>query len=347
MARPTPSCLLLLVSLIVAAATAPAPAADDEPVRQEFELDEGEWAPTRVFDPASPEGRLQAARHKLAEGRAKSAEKLATNWIEQYPNHPRLVEAYLVRADALVARRRYFKSLFDYEYIIRVFPESMEFQTALEREYEIARLFAAGMRRVWLGLRILPASAEAEELYIRIQERSPGSPIAEKASLALGEFYFTRSEMPNAAEAYDLFLQNYPRSRHRERAILRLIQSNLATFQGPKFDATGLIEAAQRLKMFETEFPVSARRLGSEALLSRIEESLALKEYIKAGWYERIGQRVSAIFMYRRVIQDHQGTVAALASLERLEKLGAPFDPEAAPPAPEPGTETAAPDKST
>ena len=290
-----------------------------------YELDDSyDWQQQSRYDPATPQGQLQAIRKALAEERPKAARDMADDWIEQHPNHPLLVEAHLLRGDALVAQKHYYDALFDYEFVIRQFPASQQYHTALEREFEIARLFASGLRRRFLGMRILPATGEAEELFIRIQERAPGSHIGEKASLALGDFYFDRAEMTAAAEAYDLFLANYPESRFRQRAMLRQIQASLATFKGPQFDSRGLLDAAERIRAYQQAYPAEAERLGAEALLLRIDESLALKTYYSASWYERTGKKVSAVYLYRRVVKDYGRTAAAQAAIQRLEALGEP-----------------------
>jgi len=288
---------------------------------EQYQFQAGDWVPQAKADPDSPEGRLQAARTALADDQAKKSEKLASQWIKQYPNHPLLAEAYLLRGDAKTHRKHYYKALFDYEYVIRVFSGTEYYVTAVEREYEIARLFASGVKRRLLAMRIIPAHDEAEELFIRIQERLPGSEIGEKASMDLGDFYFKRSNMDMAAEAYDLFLQNYPHSARRERALLRLIEASLATFRGPRFDSTGLLEAAERIKDFQRQFPAAADRIGADALLVRVKESLALKALFEAQWYEKRGKQVSAAYMYRRIVTDFAGTEANLRAIQRLETI--------------------------
>lgn len=287
-----------------------------------YELEQGSWEQIQPLDSSTPEGKLQTIRRELAQDNDKTAQKLASAWIKTYPNHPMLVEAYLLRADARVSRHYYYKALFDYEYIIRSFPASEQFQTALEREYEIARLFASGMKRRMWGWRILPAQGEGEEIFIRIQERTPGSVLGEKASLSLGDYYFAEARMSDASVAYDMFLQNYPTSDHREGVLLRLIQANLATFKGPQFDSKGLLEAAQRIKQYQKEYPSAAERIGADALLVRIDESLALKAYLTGQWFEDRGKQVSAVVLYQRVIRDHSQTAAAREALERLRTLG-------------------------
>jgi len=316
--RKTPDLLLVLLvstGLLLFARSASA--------QQRYDLEDGQWVAKEPPDPNSPEGRLEAIRKLIAQGEGKQAKHAADAWIEAHPDHPLMPEALLVRADANVARGHFFKSLYDYERLIREYPASEQFFTALEREFEIAKIFMSGTKRRLWGMRILPATDEAEEILVRIQERSPGSELGELASITLADYYFDKPQMDWAADAYDLFLVNYPKSERREWAMIRLIQANLARFKGPRFDATGLIDAAQRLKSFRAEFPASAERFGVDALLIRIDESLAMRDLIAAEWHVKRKQPISAIHLYRRVIQDYPQTAAAQDAIKALRELGA------------------------
>lgn len=308
--------------------------------QQRYELTDQQWVPQTVPDPDTPEGELAAIRKLVAQGEGKQAKHLADDWIEKHDQSPLLPEAHLVRGDANVTRKHFFKSLFDYEFVIREFPASLQFHTALEREFELAKLFTSGVKRRLWGMRILPATDEAEEILVRIQERKPGSELGESASIALADYYFNKPQMDTAAEAYDLFLINYPNSDRREWAMLRLIQANLARFKGPRFDATGLIDAAQRLRTYREAYPASAERIGVQALLIRIDESLAMRDMVAADWHTVRKQRLSAVYLYQRVVQDYPKTAAAQDAVRILESLGAqvvpspdsPYDWSTAPP---------------
>lgn len=311
-------------------------AADQAAYGQElYELSADGWKQQATPDPQTPRGQMAAIRRALAaaadadsrgESRrsdrlAKEALALASTFIDEHPNDPLIPEAYLRRGDALVLLGRYYKSLFDYEFIAQAFPQSDVFFPTLEREYEVARLLINGQRIRFLGLPILSARSDGEELLVRIQERAPGSPIGEKASLALSDYYFDSGVMDQAAIAYELFLENYPQSTRKEWAMLRLIQANLARFRGPRFDTTGLIEARQRLEEYRLAFPAAADRIGAEALEVRIDESLALRDLTNAGWYETRGLRISAAVLYRRIIDEFPQTAAARTAVTRLRGL--------------------------
>ena len=307
----------LAISLVFWAFTSPAVVAQET----RRLADDGQLVKQPTYAPESPEGKIQQIRKFIAEDNGGDAEDLADDWIDDYPSHPQIDEAYLLRGDAKMAQRDYYKALFDYELLIRSYPGSQHFMTALEREYKVALLYASGVNRPFLGLPLLPAEGEAEELLVRIQERAPGSEIGEKASLSLGDFYYDTAAMYKAVDAYDLFLQNYPQSQHRRRVMRRLIQASLATFKGPKYDPTGLLDAATRLRAYRQEYPADAEQLGADALLVRIDESLALKVFYTAQWYEQKNKQVSAIFVYKRVVKDHPRTAAAQQAIKRLAEI--------------------------
>jgi outer membrane protein assembly factor BamD len=276
-------------------------------------------------DPDSPAGQLVEARKLIVQEKPSEALKRLKRWRKDHPNHPLLAEAYLLQGDAKMSRGDYYASLYDYEQVIELFPASEQFLTAIEREYEIAVLYATGVKRKLWGVRWVPAGGEAEELFIRIQERMPQSDIGEKASIALADYYYRDRDMPLAAEAYDLFLSNYPESDLRQWALLRLIQASLARFKGPEFDATGLIDAAERVRQYQAEYPAGADRINAEELLVRINESLARRDFATAAWYDRTGEDVSAALLYRRLIQQYPVTAAARESASRLEAMGEPI----------------------
>lgn len=300
--------LWLLVPAILLAWTATPAAAQ----QQRYDLAEDDsWETAREIDPASPEGQLLAARRALAEGRAAVAEEQATRWIDANPEHRLLPEAYLLRGDALVAQNEEYEALFDYEYIARVFFGSEVFVTALEREFEIAKDYARGKDRKLWGIRFISAYDEAEELLIRIQERLPGSELAERAGLELGDFYFRRQNMSLAAEAYDLFIENYPNSPDIPKARKRLIASYLAGYKGPEFDAAGLDEARLQLRRLQRDDPAAAEQIGADALLAGIAERRAAKLLTTAHWYLRTNDPIGAEFTLRRLVKTFPRTQAA------------------------------------
>jgi outer membrane protein assembly factor BamD len=296
--------------------------------QQQFTLSEqDEWEATAEIDPTTPEGQLAQARRVLAEGGADRAERLATQWIERHKGHPLVPEAHLLRGDARKADGDLYRAAIEYEYVARAYPGSEAFATALRRELEIARRWAGGERRRLFGLPVGSTQEDAAELFIRIQERMPGSRVAEEAGIALADFYFARREMGLAVDAYGLFIENYPGSEYVTRARRRLVYAYLATFKGPEFDATGLYEAQAQLATLKAVEPTTAEKIGADAMLTRIRESDASKMLTTARWYVRTGDFIGGEYVIRRLLRRHPRSAAAVEGLALVERL-APRLPE-------------------
>ncbi len=290
---------------------------------QEFKLDGSDrWRETREIDPMSDEGQILAMRKALESNDPARARTLADRFIESRPLSPLRAEALLVRADSLYALDDEYNALFDYEEICRRYAGSEVFVTALEREFEIAKMYAAGRKRKFFGtFRIVSTYEDAQELLIRIQERLPGSELAERAGLELADFYFNNRELTLAAEAYDLFLENYPKSQHVTKAQLRLIYSYIAAFKGPSYDLTGLLEAKARLRSLQVTDPALSQQIGADAILVRVYESEANKLLTTADWYWKTGDAISAELFLRRIVKQYPDSVACLDALRVMPQV--------------------------
>ena len=189
----------------------------------EYTLDDfDQWKP--AAGPQTVQPMLQQAQLALANNEPQRALALADNFMEQNPLSSARSDALLIRGDALLAMDSEWQALFAYEEIARRYATTSWFVPALEREFEIAKAYAHGLRKKFFGtFRVIEAGDDAQEILIRIQERLPGSALAEKAGMALADFYYERRDMALAADAYDLFVQNYPRSLLADKARLRLI----------------------------------------------------------------------------------------------------------------------------
>lgn len=291
------------------------------------------WTPTAAPEPGTDAWVIGEARRALASDRPAEARKMLDEWIRvnERTDSPWLPEALMLRGDALVALGREFKALYDYEKVALEFPQSEVFLPTLGRELEVGRMYLGGLRKRFLFFRLEDASPIGIELLMRIQERAPGSQLAETAAIELADYFYRARELELAAEMYSIFLVNYPQSPRREHAMLRQIYANVGQFKGPRYDASSLVEARALIRQFEDEFPDRAEELGiTDALVARLDESSAAQMLATAEWYFRRNDPVSARFTLRRLAIKHDGTVAAARAREVLNEHEWPV-PDAAP----------------
>ncbi len=291
-----------------------------------FELTpEGDLVQVEAPAPGSDEAMLAEARRLLAEGEPGRARSLLSRWIErnQRSGSPALPEAYRLRGDAKLAAGEEFSALYDYELVAKQYSGTDQYVIVLERELEIANRYIRGLRRRFLGIRFINAADMGEELLVRIQERLPQSELAERAGMELADYYYRERRLELADTAYDLFLQNYPRSTQRAKAMRRRVFATLALFKGPKYDASPLTDARVLIERFSASYPADAREAGlDEALLSRIDESGARHMFNSAQFYIRRSDAVSAAYTLRRLVREHPRTAAASEAMELMLEKG-------------------------
>ncbi|MCE9618733.1 MAG: outer membrane protein assembly factor BamD [Planctomycetes bacterium] len=284
--------------------------------QMDYTLDDFDrWKPSEAPSPVDEQ--LQQARIALANGDASRALNLSENFLENNPLGQGRSDAFLIQGDAQLALGYEYKALFCYEDVARRYAMSAAFIPALEREFEIAKAYAHGLKKRFMGtFRWIDAGDDAQEILIRIQERLPGSELAEKAGMELSDYYFRIRDMPLAADSYDLFVQNYPRSKQVNKAKLRLIYSYYAQFKGPQYDASGLREATSRLKQLQADDPALAQQIGAEALLVRVYESEAAKLLHNARWYESMGDFISTELTLRSLVKLYPKSIATITALK-------------------------------
>lgn len=294
----------------------------------------GQWQATASAPDSADRAEMDAIRRLLAEGRGSDAENRAEEWIKRSSKQSAFYpEAVLLRGNAKLLQNEEFDALYDYEEVIKDFPGSEQFVPALEKELEIARLYLGGLRRQsWLLLRIDDGVPTAEEIIIRVNERLPGSALAEQALLDLANYYYDQRDLRMASEAYDVFLTNFPRSEHRELALSRRVYSSIGQFKGPRYNTRGLVDAGVLLRQYQDEFPLQAQLAGlDDGLATRLDEGKAAQLLTTSQWYLDRGDAAAARLTLRRLVQTHPRTGAAAKAYAYLESRGWLPKPEQVP----------------
>lgn len=293
----------------------------------EYRLDEqGQWQAQRAPEPGTPEHDILRARQLLAEEKPGDAWSLLDTFIDKFdaPGHPLLAEAYLLRGDAKTAWGDEYKAFTeDYETLIRRFPESQEFVKANERELSIMVRYLNGLKRRLWGFRIADATGPAQDILVSIFERLRGSALGERAMIELGDYYYRDRDLESASIVYQYFERNYPASRYLKTAMERRIFTNIARFNGPRYESSGLVDARELLDRYVDRFPLEAEKNGLDAALStRIDESLAAQLLDRARWYLRRSDPVSARFTFQKLTRLYPSSVAAARAREELSARG-------------------------
>ncbi|MCA9299462.1 MAG: outer membrane protein assembly factor BamD, partial [Phycisphaerales bacterium] len=290
-----------------------------------YELDEdGNWVLVEEPTEGSDAAVIRDARQLIVDGNPGQARDLLDRWIDaqRTTKSPWYPLALLVRGDAKQASGNEYKALYDYERITKEFAGSDVFPTAVEREVDIAVQYVNGLRKRAFGIRWENAERIGEELLIRAHERMPGSSIGERAIIELADYYYRVRDMRSASTTYELFLENYPDSSHRRKAMQRRVYANIARFKGPRYDGSGLLEARILVEEFASRYPADAEQAGlTDALVARIDESAAQEMLETARWYLRRGDKPAARYTLKRLLTKLDGRYARTVAASEAHRI--------------------------
>ena len=264
-------------------------------------------------------------RALLAEGRFEEAEAAASAWLDATPGGTAEADVLLARGDALVGQNRLWRALYSYEQLLTTHPGSDVYLEAVSRELAIAKLFVGGWKRKLLGCpraahRWRGGGAAGPRAGARTRER----PRRGRGADAGGPLLREAANGPSGGDVRPAAAE-LPADAGSAVGDAAADPGGAAQFKGPDFDATGLLEASERLNAYEQAFPAAARRLNADALQQRIPDSLARRDLTNARWYDRRGDRVASSSMRRRLIADYPGTAAAQEAIQTLRDRGLPL----------------------
>ncbi len=214
-----------------------------------WEFREGRWlemaSPPPSTMPVAPDPQLDQAEQLLSQHDYETAKKILVEWVKVHTQirTPQRDRAVFLLADVFYQADDRIKSFFYCDELMDEYPESKLFSAALQKQFDIADAYLNGYKDRFLFMRILDEGSEAVQMMWRIQQRSPGSPLAEQAMLRTADYYFNDRDYDLAEDTYNAFWHNYPNSDQVPRVKLRAAFASLAQFRGVKFDATNLIDA--------------------------------------------------------------------------------------------------------
>lgn len=307
---------------------------------QSWELrDAGQWQQVAVPTTAPvAEPTLDRVEEMLQNKQATAAKRIVVAWLRTHKESPVRERGVYLLGLANFHYGDRIMAFYNFDEVMDKYPASRYFYPALEKQYEIADAFLKGYKRKFLGMPLFEATEEATEMLYRIQQRAPGSPLAEKALLRVADYYYADAQFDVAADAYAAYVRGYPRSPYLPRVRLRQAFSALAQFRGLNFDATPVIDARQQLLDLAQAYPKLALEENVEAIVQRIDAALAKKVLSTAAFYRRTHKpRVSAYY-YQYLILNWPNSAEAATARQELTRL--PQEAQANPQRPQPASTT-------
>ena len=286
---------LLISSTAYAQTTTPdaATQAAHAPASRTFELTGDRFTEVPSTDPATlpkPDPRLKQIESVIDRHDFSTAEAETLGWLLAHKGDPNYDFALYLMAESVNGDDDALRAFYYCDELMDGYPGSAYFTPALQLQYDIGDSLLNGRLLKVFGLRLLDGTDEGVEMMFRVQQRSPGSPLAERALLRTADFYFNDGEFDLAADAYGAHIKDYPRDPNLPEVLLRQAYSNYAQFTGVRFDPTPLVNARSQMEDLINKYPDIAARENLPSFIDAIDKTLARKLWVTADFYRRTGK---------------------------------------------------------
>ncbi|MGN6626604.1 MAG: outer membrane protein assembly factor BamD [Tepidisphaeraceae bacterium] len=260
------------------------------PTSRTFELTNGRFTEVPSTNPETlpkPDPKLKQIESIIDRHDFEAARAQLLGWLLSHKGDPNYDFACYLMAQTLNGEDDPIRAFYYCDELMDGYPASQYFTPALQLQYDMGDSLLNGRQLKLLGLRILDGTDEGIEMMFRVQQRSPGSPLAEKALRRTADFYFSNGDFDLAADAYGAHIKAYPRDPNLPEMMLRQAFSNYAQFTGIKFDPTPLVNARSQMEDLIDAYPDVATRENIPSFVDAIDKTLARKLWVTADFYRR------------------------------------------------------------
>ncbi|MBC7784531.1 MAG: outer membrane protein assembly factor BamD [Burkholderiales bacterium] len=285
------------------------PAAEMEP--RTFELNSGRFTEVPTTNPASlpkPDPDLKRIESLIDRREFGAARKQVLPWLLANRGQPNYDLGLYLMAQAENGAGDPLIAFYYCDELLDTFPASVHYPAAVDLQYSIGDSLFNGRKLKFLGMGLISGTEEAVEIMFRIQQRSPGSPLAERALRRTADYYFANADFDLAADAYGAHAKSYPRAPNLPEILLRQAFSNYAQFTGARFDPTPLANARAQMVELINKYPEIAQRENIQSFVDSIDKTLARKLLLTADFYRRTDKPAAEKFTLQTLVKQYPQT---------------------------------------
>ncbi len=185
----------------------------------------------------------QEAMNALEKGRDRSAEKKFRRVAKRYPLSDYAAQSLYHEGRLAFERNKWRRSFEAFQALLLRHPEFAQFNQVIDYQFQIALNLADGRHTRWLGIvpyRALNRSRHYFELIIFNAPYSDYAPLALINSARISQH---QGRIPEAIDALDRLINNYPSSVLANSAYLELAETFSELVSGPLYDQGSTREA--------------------------------------------------------------------------------------------------------
>ena len=267
------------------------------------------WMETPSTEVATLGQRYKYALSLLVEQKYVNAIKEFESIIDTDPNSEYAEASQINIGWAYYLNSDYKRALKAYEKALQRFPGTKRTNEILEREFQV-------------GVAQMETNEEAAiQVFGKIIEKHPLGPIAPESQVKIADCYFKLGQYEEALDAYEKFLENYPKSEWTPYVQYRIPLSKVYHEKQQERNYGLLVSAREGFEEYLVTNPHGVYAEDAKRMIEEIRIIEAEREFNIGEFYLRVKKPSSAAMYFEYVKADYPDTIWAERANERIEFL--------------------------
>jgi tetratricopeptide (TPR) repeat protein len=254
---------------------------------------------------------LAELKNLVSSGKPAPSQESLIKLKETLPENFRQQLEPFITAEIFLVKDEFGKATKSYDKFLDENPESELYESALDRQFQIATAYLAGHKRQFLMLFRIKGYGKGAEIMEKIADRTGDAPIAKRAMTSIAQSYEKRHKFTEAYESWSQISSRWPAGDIGRKALLGMAKNMHAAYRGHKYDASSLYSAKSYYRDLQMLYPQYAEEIGIEQILARIEEQIAYKQYAIGEYYEKTDSKLAANLYYQHVAESWPDSTAS------------------------------------
>ncbi|MBN1787782.1 MAG: outer membrane protein assembly factor BamD [Sedimentisphaerales bacterium] len=261
------------------------------------------------------------AKQLISTGQTAKAKKAYEELQADYPQIAGDDFDAFVKAEMLYGQRDYVRAAQAYDRFTDKFPQSKFYQSALERQQQIATAFLYGQKITALKVIKIRAYEEGDTIMHKIADKAGDAPVAKSALKTLANSRAKRGDYYEAYRAWSDVSNRWPTGQTGQEALFGMARTLEQSYNGPKFDSKVLESSKSYYSEYQKRYPDVADELDVTRTLDNIEENLAEKDLTVGNFYFKTGKYTAAKMYYEKVIKTWPDSISARQAEQKMNEL--------------------------
>jgi outer membrane protein assembly factor BamD len=261
--------------------------------------------------------------------------------VKKFPNSLAAPKAQLKTGQLLEASGDAEAAFDAYGKYIAKYPKGDDFETAVEGQFRIAKLFLDGERKKVFGVKTFTSMERAQTMFEAVVKNAPFSKFAAQAQYYAAQALERQGKTDEALKAYEAVITRYPGDAVAADAQYQIGYVYFQQRQAGVNDPAVAMKARESLEDFIARYPDSEKVPQAKENIAALSGGNTKGLLDIAKFYDKTKNYKAAVIYYNNIIKNAPGTDDAAFAKQRIAELRDLVGEEALSPGPE-KTETGA-----